>query len=78
MSKGMHQQKLAADSGHWLLYRYNPLLKAEEKNPLQLDSQAPSIPLKDYIYNENRYSLLLRSRPNAAALLLEQAQAFLD
>ena len=78
MSKGMHQQKLAADSGHWLLYRYNPLLKAEGKNPLQLDSKAPSIPLKDYIYNENRYSLLLRSRPDAAARLLEQAQAFVD
>jgi len=78
MSKGMHQQKLAAASGHWLLYRYDPRLKAVGKTPLQLDSKAPSIPLQDYVYNENRYSLLVRSRPEAAARLLEQAQSFVD
>jgi pyruvate-ferredoxin/flavodoxin oxidoreductase len=74
MAKGMHQQKLATDSGHWPLYRYNPALQAEDKNPLKLDSKAPKIPLKDYIYNENRYRILLQSDPHTADRLLTEAQ----
>ena len=58
MAKGMEQQKLAVDSGHWPLYRYDPRLVDEGKNPFQLDSKAPSIPLKEYAYNENRYRML--------------------
>jgi pyruvate-ferredoxin/flavodoxin oxidoreductase len=72
MAKGMQQQKLAADSGHWLLYRYNPALRAEGQNPLQLDSKAPKIPLKEYIYTENRYRMLAQSDPEAAARLLAE------
>jgi pyruvate-ferredoxin/flavodoxin oxidoreductase len=75
MAKGMHQQKLATDSGYWPLYRYDPRLKAEGKNPLQLDSRAPRIPLKDYAYNETRYRMLTQSNPEAAARLLAEAQA---
>jgi pyruvate-ferredoxin/flavodoxin oxidoreductase len=74
MAKGMNQQKLAVDSGYWPLYRYNPALKAEGKNPLQLDSKAPKIPLKDYVYNETRYRMLTQSNPEAAARLLVEAQ----
>jgi pyruvate-ferredoxin/flavodoxin oxidoreductase len=74
MAKGMQQQKLAADSGHWLLYRYNPALRAEGQNPLQLDSKAPKIPLKEYIYTENRYRMLAQSDPEAAARLLAKAE----
>jgi pyruvate-ferredoxin/flavodoxin oxidoreductase len=74
MAKGMHQQKLAADSGHWLLYRYNPALRAEGQNPLQLDSKAPKLSLKEYIYTENRYRMLTQSNPEAAAHLLAEAQ----
>jgi pyruvate-ferredoxin/flavodoxin oxidoreductase len=74
MSKGLDQQKLAVDSGHWPLYRYDPRRKAEDKNPLQLDSKPPKISLKDYIYNENRYRMLTKSNPKAAARLLEEAQ----
>jgi pyruvate-ferredoxin/flavodoxin oxidoreductase len=74
MAKGMNQQKLAVDSGHWILYRYNPLLRAEGKNPLELDSKAPSIPLKDYAYNETRYRMLAQSNPEAAKRLLGAAQ----
>jgi pyruvate-ferredoxin/flavodoxin oxidoreductase len=74
MAKGMDQQKLAMDSGHWLLYRYDPALKAEGKNPLQLDSRAPKIPLKDYVYNETRYRMLAQSDPEAAERLLVLAQ----
>jgi pyruvate-ferredoxin/flavodoxin oxidoreductase len=70
----MSQQKLAVDSGHWLLYRYNPALRAEGKNPLQLDNKGPKIPLQEYIYTENRYRMLAQSDPEAAARLLTEAQ----
>jgi pyruvate-ferredoxin/flavodoxin oxidoreductase len=71
---GMDQQKAAVLSGHWPLFRYNPDLVKEGKNPLQLDSKPPSLPLKTYAYNETRYSMLAHSNPEAAATLLERAQ----
>jgi len=74
MSKGMNQQKLAVDSGCWPLYRYDPRLATEGKNPFQLDSKEPSIALKDYIYTEGRYRILQQSDPAAARSLLGQAQ----
>ena len=74
MTKGMHQQKLAVDSGYWPLYRYNPKLADQEKNPFQLDSSDPKIPLEDYIYTEGRYRMLQQSDPEAAKFLLGQAQ----
>jgi pyruvate-ferredoxin/flavodoxin oxidoreductase len=74
MAKGMTQQKLAVESGYWPLYRYNPELELEGKNPFQLDSKDPKIPLQDYIYTEGRYRMLQRSDPEAAKLLLEHAQ----
>jgi pyruvate-ferredoxin/flavodoxin oxidoreductase len=70
----MTQQKLAVDSGHWPLYRYNPALADAGKNPFQLDSNDPKIPLKDYIYNEGRYRMLQQSDPAVAKFLLGQAQ----
>jgi len=74
MAKGMHQQKLAVDSGYWPLYRYNPRLVEENKNPFQLDSSDPKIGLQDYIYTEGRYRMLQQSEPAVAKLLLAQAQ----
>ncbi|MBP7963228.1 MAG: pyruvate:ferredoxin (flavodoxin) oxidoreductase [Caldilineaceae bacterium] len=74
MAKGMTQQKLAVDSGHWPLYRFDPRLKDAGQNPFQLDSKAPKIALKDYIYNETRYRMLVQSNPEAAAELLVHAQ----
>ena len=74
MAKGMHQQKLAVDSGHWPLYRYNPRLVEENKNPFQLDSSDPKIALQDYIYTEGRYRMLQQSEPAVAKFLLAQAQ----
>jgi pyruvate-ferredoxin/flavodoxin oxidoreductase len=74
MCKGMGQQKLAVESGYWPLYRYNPALTAAGKNPFQLDSKEPSVPLKDYIYNEGRYSFLKRTDPIEAQRLLEEAE----
>jgi len=78
MAKGMHQQKLAVESGHWPLYRFNPKLALEGKNPFVLDSHDPKIPLQDYIYTEGRYRMLRQSDPEAAKLLLEQAQESVD
>jgi len=78
MAKGMHQQKLAVESGHWPLYRYIPKLAEENKNPFQLDSSDPKIPLRDYIYTEGRYRMLQQSDPDVARALLEQAEKFVE
>jgi pyruvate-ferredoxin/flavodoxin oxidoreductase len=74
MSFGLNQQKAAVLSGYWPLMRYNPSLRLEGKNPFQLDSKAPSIPLKTYAYQEARYTMLARSSPNIARELLHVAQ----
>jgi len=75
MAKGMTQQKLAVESGYWPLYRFDPNLAATGKNPFQLDSKDPKIPLEDYIYTEGRYRRLQKSDPETAKTLLVQAQA---
>ena len=72
---GMDQQKAAVLSGHWPLFRYNPDAAREGQPALQLDSKAPSLPLKAYAYNETRYTMLAHSDPDAARWLLERAQA---
>jgi pyruvate-ferredoxin/flavodoxin oxidoreductase len=74
MVNGLDQQKVAVQSGYWPLFRYDPRLAAEGKNPFQLDSRAPSVKLKDYIYNETRYTMLVKSNPDQAHRLLELAQ----
>ena len=71
---GLEQQKAAVLCGYWPLIRYNPSLRLEGKNPFQLDSRPPSIPLKQYAYQEARYSMLARSNPEAAQELLKLAQ----
>jgi pyruvate-ferredoxin/flavodoxin oxidoreductase len=74
MAKGLDQQKNAVETGYWPLFRYNPELAAEGKNPFQLDSKPPKRPLRDYIYNETRYTMLVRSKPEAAERLLKLAE----
>ncbi|HSB67255.1 MAG TPA: pyruvate:ferredoxin (flavodoxin) oxidoreductase [Anaerolineales bacterium] len=74
MRKGLEQQKLAVLSGYWPLYRYNPKLVEEGKNPLTIDSKDPSIPLEQYAYNESRYKMLTQSDEERAEMLLKQAQ----
>jgi pyruvate-ferredoxin/flavodoxin oxidoreductase len=74
MTKGLHQQKALVDSGRWLLYRYNPALQEQGKNPLQLDMKAPSESVEKSMYQENRFKMLTKSKPEVAKLLLEQAQ----
>jgi len=71
---GPEQQKAAVQSGYWPLMRYNPDLEKEGKNPLQLDSGKPSITLDKFIYNETRFKVLLRSKPEVAKKLLDESQ----
>jgi pyruvate-ferredoxin/flavodoxin oxidoreductase len=71
---GMDQQRAAVQSGHWPLFRYDPALAGEGKQPLQLDSKPPSLPLKSYAYNETRYTMLAHSHPDTARQLLAEAQ----
>ena len=73
LTQGLDHQKAAVNSGYWPLIRYNPAVRAEGKNPFFLDSRPPSIPLKDYIYNETRYTMLLRAHPETAEALLKEA-----
>jgi pyruvate-ferredoxin/flavodoxin oxidoreductase len=74
MSKGLEQQKLAVQTGYWPLYRYNPVLLDQGKNPLILDSKEPTVPLEKYIYNETRYRMLVQSDEKRAEGLLQQAK----
>ena len=75
ISKGLEQQRLATATGHWPLFRYNPGLAKDGKNPLILDSKAPSLPLPKYAYNETRYTMLVQSNEEAAERLMKLAQA---
>ncbi|HXK61125.1 MAG TPA: pyruvate:ferredoxin (flavodoxin) oxidoreductase [Acidobacteriota bacterium] len=74
METGLQEQKAAVDSGHWLLYRYNPELANQGKIPLQLDSRSPKIPVQDYYYRETRFKMLTKSKPEEAKRLVELAQ----
>ncbi|MGM0608341.1 MAG: pyruvate:ferredoxin (flavodoxin) oxidoreductase [Candidatus Muiribacteriota bacterium] len=74
MGEGVDAQKKAVASGHWPLYRFNPELSLEGKNPLQLDSKAPSISLEDYISKENRYNVVKKQYPERAEKLSKLAQ----
>ena len=74
MIDGYQEQKNAVASGHWPLYRYNPALAAEGKNPLQLDSKEPTMTLTDYRMRENRYNVLQRMNPAASEKFTAMAQ----
>jgi pyruvate-ferredoxin/flavodoxin oxidoreductase len=75
MAFGLKQQKAAVLSGYWPLLRYDPRVRQQGKNPFQLDSKPPTVPLRDYIYAEARYSMLARSDPETARALLRSAEA---
>jgi len=74
MSQGMEQQKAAVLSGYWPLMRYKAELRLKGKNPFQLDSRAPTIPFRQYAYQEARYTMLARNNPEVARELLQLAQ----
>ena len=74
MTLGFDEQKKAVNCGHWPLYRFNPELSGQGKNPLVLDSKAPTIDFEEYAYGETRYKSLKQSQPEAAAKLMEAAR----
>jgi pyruvate-ferredoxin/flavodoxin oxidoreductase len=74
MSKAIENQKAAVDSAYWILFRRNPELAKQGKNPLKLDSGAPKITFEEYAYKETRYKMLTKSHPEHAKKLLKLAQ----
>ena len=74
LKDGLRQQQLATASGYWPLIRYNPRLRAAGKKPFVLDSTRPTIPLREYAYNENRYKVLTKTNPEDAERLMQMAQ----
>lgn len=78
IAAGLRGQKALVDSGQWLLYRYDPRLKDEGKNPLQLDSRAPKVPVSQYLEMENRFKMLQRTDPARAKMLATEAQKDVD
>ena len=77
METSMAHQKEAVKSGYWPLYRYKPTVE-EHEHPFQLDSAAPTIPLREFALQEARYSMLARSDPERSATLLALAQEEID
>jgi len=75
LSHNHRQQQLAVKSGHWPLFRYDPRRAAQHKNPLHLDSDAPSVPYREYVSTEARFSMLWRSHPEQAERFLKESQA---
>jgi pyruvate-ferredoxin/flavodoxin oxidoreductase len=73
MTKTQAEEKLAVDTGYWMLYRYNPLLAREGKNPLVLDSKEPKMEYEIFLKNEIRYRSLMQQYPDIAKVLFAQA-----
>lgn len=74
MTTAMSDQKLAVDSGQWLLYRYNPERTLQGENPLLLDSRTPNRKVKDYLQQQTRFQMLSKSKPEDASRLWGEAQ----
>lgn len=74
MGTSVFQEKRAVEAGYWHLYRYNPMLKEEGKNPFSLDSKAPTASFKDFIHGEVRYSSLMNVFPEKADELFAAAE----
>jgi pyruvate-ferredoxin/flavodoxin oxidoreductase len=78
MKAGLNQQYRAVHCGHWPLIRYNPVVKWEGGNPFLLDSPRPTMKVKDYIYRELRYKMLVNADPEEAEHMAELAQQTVD
>jgi pyruvate-ferredoxin/flavodoxin oxidoreductase len=74
LKDGLKQQHLATASGYWPLIRYNPALRAAGRKPFVLDSTRPTIALREYAYNENRYKVLVKTNPEEAERMMQMAQ----
>jgi len=78
LAAGLEHQKAAVDSGHWLLYRYNPERRKEGLNPLMLDSKKPKIPVEQFLNMENRFRMLKKTHPALARQYFEAIQKEVD
>ena len=74
MSKSQDEQKKAVDCGYWQLYRYNPMLEEQGKNPFTLDSKEPTADYKTFLLGETRYASLMKARPETAEKLFEKTE----
>ncbi len=74
MTTGMSDQKMAVDSGQWLLYRYNPERAQQGENPLILDSRTPTRKVQEFLQMETRFKMLTKSKPEDAKRLWAGAQ----
>jgi pyruvate-ferredoxin/flavodoxin oxidoreductase len=75
---GARQQKLAVDSGQWLMYRFDPRRAERGENPLQVDSPAAKSLVQDFLQSENRFKMLANTKPEEAKQLFARAQADAD
>ena len=78
MSHNHRQQDMAVNSGHWPLFRFNPSLIEQGRAPMKMDSKPPSIPYRDYVQTETRFSMLWHTHPDIAEALVEQEQRFVN
>ncbi len=74
MAKSLEQTKLAVQSGHWPMYRYDPRLAEQGQNPLVIESKEPTIPFAQYAYNETRYKMLTQMDEERAESLMKEAE----
>ncbi|SHF41582.1 pyruvate:ferredoxin (flavodoxin) oxidoreductase [Caloramator proteoclasticus] len=74
MGNTQEEAKRAVNAGYWHLYRYNPMLKEEGKNPFVLDSKEPTMPIKDFLMGEVRYAALSKVQPELAELMYKKAE----
>jgi pyruvate-ferredoxin/flavodoxin oxidoreductase len=74
MGFSQYRQKQAVEAGYWHLYRYNPELKKQGKNPFILDSKEPTESFNDFLMGEVRYSSLKQTFPEIAEKLFKEAE----
>ncbi len=76
MGKTIHEEKIAVQSGYWPIYRFNPSLIKEGKNPFVYETKDPTLEYSDFIKNEVRYTTLKRQFPEIADKLYKEAEDF--
>ena len=78
MSNNLRQQDMAVNSGHWPLFRYDPRKIDRGENPLHMDSKPPSVPYRDFLASETRFSVLNRTHPDSAERYLKLSQKHVE
>ena len=78
LEKQLQHQKAAVETGQWLLYRYNPDLLTQGKNPFSLDSRQPKRPVEEFLMMESRFKMLTKSRPEDVKRMFKEVQDDVD